>query len=102
MSNAPSLSEVVARGVAWPVNVAVIVTPGTTAPDGSFTTPRIDPFVCPMAAAQNAKLTHASRHTRTHAIAFISAPFENFASTPDAPGFFDCRFPKNLTIIREP
>src|SRR6516162_6617141 len=87
ISKAPSLSDVTVRGAACPVNVAVTVTPGTTAPDGSFTVPRMAPFVCPMEATQNVRLMHAVRHTRTHAVALIDAPLENSASIQTPPIF---------------
>src|SRR5271155_4952840 len=104
MSKPPSLSEVTERLESVPVSVAVTAAPGTTAPDGSFTIPRIEPFVCPQAAPPPNSPTNANRYTPNRPVAFIAAPLKKSwrHPHPQAPHFefFGCSLRKNLTIIR--
>src|SRR5580700_631712 len=85
MSNAPSLSETADLCESVPVSVAVIVAPGTTAPDGSFTTPRIEPLVCPHAAPQPNSPANANRYTPNRHVVFIAAPLKKAGAIPRPP-----------------
>jgi hypothetical protein len=78
-----------------PLRVAVTVAPGTTAPDGSFTIPRIEPFVdCPHAAPQPNSPANANRYTPNRHFVFIAAPLKKAGAIPSprAPyfEFFGC------------
>src|ERR1700678_162940 len=85
MVNAPSLSEVTVRVESVPVSVAVIVAPGTIAPDGSFTVPRISPLVWPRAGPDPNRLANTTAYTQTHPVRFIAAPLIK-AGAPTPPG----------------
>src|ERR1700678_4080295 len=83
MTNAPSPSEVTVRVESVPVNVAVIVAPGTIAPEGSFTVPRISPLVWPQAAPDSNRLANTNTYTHDHPVRFIAAPLDKAgAATP--------------------
>jgi hypothetical protein len=72
-----------------PVNLAVTVALGTTAPDGSFIVPRISPLVWPQAAPDPNRLANTNRYTHAHAVRFIAAPLEKAgaAHSPQTPNF---------------
>src|SRR5665811_468565 len=98
MRKAPSLSEVTVRLLSVPARVTVIVAPGTVAPDGSFTVPRISPLVWPHAAPDPNRAANTNRDTHNHAVNFIAAPLDK-ATAAHSPlaqlSVFGCSFRKN-------